>query len=106
MLKVCSLFKIQALFDGDALSEVWIQCTCCKKLLKIKFLISNRNFPQRKSFTCFYQICCVSSCCYLMDDRSKGENHSEMDENDEGWRSGGPCSNDTVCKNLHGPLFK
>ena len=37
---------------------------------------------------------------------TKEQNHSEMDENYEGWCTGGPWSNDTVCKNLHGPLFK
>ena len=31
MLKVFSLFNLQAQFDGDEMSEVWIQCTCCNK---------------------------------------------------------------------------
>ena len=32
-IKVFYMFKIQVQFNGDELSEVWIQCTCCNKFI-------------------------------------------------------------------------
>ena len=52
MLKVFSLFKLQVQFDGDEMSEVWIQCTCCNKFVHSHISdIKQDNFTKKQILT-------------------------------------------------------
>ena len=49
MIKLFSLFKIQVKFDDDELSEVWIQCTCCKKIINLQISdVKQGNFTKKQ----------------------------------------------------------
>ena len=54
MLKVYFLFKLQVQFDGDELSEVWIQCTCCNCFVHFHISdVKQGNFIMKKILRVF-----------------------------------------------------
>ena len=54
MVRVFSLFKLKVQFDGDELSEVWIQYTCCKTFFHRQISdVKQGNFAKKTIFPVF-----------------------------------------------------
>ena len=54
MIKMFYLFKVQVQFDGDELSEFWIQCTFCQNNVHCHISdIKHSNFTKKKILPVF-----------------------------------------------------
>ena len=47
-IRVYSLFKIQVPYDGDEMSDFFIKCTCCKKIVSCQISGAKQDFFTRK----------------------------------------------------------
>ena len=68
------LFKLKVQFDGDELTEFFIQCTFCNKFVHCQIYEVQQNFFTKKEILPFYKSCRVSSCWSFMDDIKKEGN--------------------------------
>ena len=62
-------FKIQFQYYNDEVTGVWIRFNRCNKRCYPPIFWNNVD----RTWFVFYQICCVSSCWLIVDDRNQGE---------------------------------